>query len=176
MDYPIQTPDQLRQYIIGLRKKAGYSQEEAGALLGLTQQGYQRLERNPGNVSFAKIMRTLQVLEGTLLLRDSSDQANLVDESDCPPQKETGPGYNLTPLLAGPHSGRFLYIGQGFGSPEKKRGKKAETYGANPPKLKTPQKKASKPGESQFESSGNVVSTMTTKVTLQKNQGRKVDW
>lgn len=119
MDYPIQTPDQLRQYIIGLRKKAGYSQEEAGALLGLTQQGYQRLERNPGNVSFAKIMKVFQVLQGTLILRDSRVQANLVNESDNPSQKKTGSGDNLTSLLTGPRMGLSFADVQSFGPPVK---------------------------------------------------------
>lgn len=175
MDYPIQTPDQLRQYIIGLRKKAGYSQEEAGALLGLTQQGYQRLERNPGNVSFTKIMRALQVLRGALILRDSSDQANLIDEPDNPPQNKTGPGHNLTPEITVPRSGLILQYAQGLGPSEKRTANKVKVVGIAAKKLNTPQKKASKTHDVKLILSGNPDNNVLTKV-IQKNQGKKVDW
>lgn len=174
MDYPIQTPEQLRQYIIGLRKKAGYSQEEAGTLLGLTQQGYQRLERNPGNVSFTKIMRVLQVLQGNLILRDSSSHANLIVESDNPPLNKTGPGYSLTPLLEAPHSGFILLNSQGLG-PAKRTANKVKVFGTAHNKRTPPQKKASKVDDDKWELSGNSDKNVLTKV-IQKNQGKKVDW
>lgn len=73
MDYQVQTIQQLRQYIIGLRKSAGLTQKAAGELLGLTQQGYQRLEASPEIVSVERMMKILQTFDASLVVRENKE-------------------------------------------------------------------------------------------------------
>lgn len=77
MDYPILTTDQLRSYIVSLRVNAGYSQAELGELLGISQQGYQNLEKNPDRVSFNRIWKVLQLLQASLVIRDRSENTSV---------------------------------------------------------------------------------------------------
>ena len=75
MEYPLLTQAQLRIYLKALRLKAGYSQQHMGKLLGISQQSYQALERDPGKSSFSRIWQVLQILNAELVLRDKHDGA-----------------------------------------------------------------------------------------------------
>lgn len=87
MDYQVQTIQQLRQYIIGLRKSAGLTQKAAGELLGLTQQGYQRLEASPEIVSVERMMKILQTFNASLVVRE-----NKKPESKSQIREQSGSG------------------------------------------------------------------------------------
>ncbi|MGI5310610.1 helix-turn-helix transcriptional regulator [Rheinheimera sp. MMS21-TC3] len=68
MQYPVLTIAQLKLYIKALRNKLGYTQANAGELLGLTQQGYQRLENNPESMSVERLLVLLQTLQAGLVI------------------------------------------------------------------------------------------------------------
>jgi len=51
MDYPLLSPSQLSAFVEGLRKQAGYTQTQAGELLGISQQAYARIEKAPEKIS-----------------------------------------------------------------------------------------------------------------------------
>ena len=76
MRYPIHTPKMLENYIVGLRKKAGLTQAQVGELLNLTQQSYQRLEKNPGTMSVARLMHVLKLLNATLTVEETLSSGN----------------------------------------------------------------------------------------------------
>lgn len=71
MRYPIYTSKMLEHYIVGLRKKAGLTQAQVGELLNLTQQSYQRLEKNPGSMSVKRLMCVLKLLNATLTVEET---------------------------------------------------------------------------------------------------------
>lgn len=73
MNYPLHTPAQLTSFIEGLRKKVGYTQEEAGTLLGISQQAYQKIERNPERASFERIMQILKLFNAGFVVLDNID-------------------------------------------------------------------------------------------------------
>lgn len=70
MDYPLKTPDQLRQQLRSLRKKRGLTQARLGALIGVTQARVVEIEAHPGSVSLQQIMQVLNALGTGLVLRD----------------------------------------------------------------------------------------------------------
>lgn len=73
MEYLLSTEAQLRIYLKSLRLQAGYSQQQMGELLGVSQQSYQALERDPGKTSFSRIWQVLQILNAGLVIRDRSE-------------------------------------------------------------------------------------------------------
>ncbi len=70
MDYPLKTPDQLRQQIRSLRKQRQLTQTGLGALLGVTQARVVEIEANPGAVNLQQIMQVLNALGAGLVVRD----------------------------------------------------------------------------------------------------------
>ncbi len=86
MEYPLFTEAQLRIYLKSLRLKAGYSQQQMGELLGVSQQSYQALERDPGKSSFSRIWQVLQLLNAGLVIRDKSEGTPTSKDKD-PVQK-----------------------------------------------------------------------------------------
>lgn len=71
MDFQLSTPQQLRQFIVGLRTQAGYSQAEAGEQLGISQQTYQRIEKQPHKTSIERLMLILKLFNAALIVRDN---------------------------------------------------------------------------------------------------------
>ena len=69
MDYTIALPAQLRSYLQGLRKAAGWSQRELGTRLGLSQRSVAQIEAHPEKVSFDRIHQMLSVLGADLIVR-----------------------------------------------------------------------------------------------------------
>jgi HTH-type transcriptional regulator / antitoxin HipB len=85
MSYPIQTQGQIKLYIKALRLKAGYTQAQVGHMLGLTQQGYQRLESKPESISVLRFLELLQVLHATLSIserRPANNPHNVETEAE----------------------------------------------------------------------------------------------
>lgn len=85
MDYPVRIPQQLSAILIAFRKQAGLSQKELAAQMGVTQQTVSDLERNAQNMSVARMMRLLSVLDVGLVLRERVEQAPDIAPSETDP-------------------------------------------------------------------------------------------
>jgi HTH-type transcriptional regulator/antitoxin HipB len=72
MDYPIRTSQQIRPLLVGFRKRAGLSQAEVAALLGVTQQTYAKVEANPAATSVERLFTILRLLGSEIVLKQSA--------------------------------------------------------------------------------------------------------
>lgn len=81
MHYPIQTPDQLKTMLSGLRKARGLSQADLAAKLGISQQAIAKFERNPAAASVERLFSVLRVMDARLALLD--DEAAGPDASSA---------------------------------------------------------------------------------------------
>ncbi|WP_322033796.1 helix-turn-helix transcriptional regulator [Paraburkholderia sp. J76] len=63
MDYPLKTLSQLRPILVGFRKKAGLTQKDLAARLGISQQSYAAFEANPEAASVERLVRVLRLLD-----------------------------------------------------------------------------------------------------------------
>jgi HTH-type transcriptional regulator/antitoxin HipB len=88
MDYPIRTLQQIRPLLVGFRKRAGLSQAEVAALLGVTQQTYAKIEANPTATSVERLFTILRLLGSEIVLVQSSESndAMAVDTVPDPAQ------------------------------------------------------------------------------------------
>lgn len=88
MDYPIRTLQQIRPLLVGFRKRAGLSQAEVAALLGVTQQTYAKIEANPTATSVERLFTILRLLGSEIVLvqRGESTDAMAVDTVPDPAQ------------------------------------------------------------------------------------------
>ena len=88
MDYPIRTLQQIRPLLVGFRKRAGLSQAEVAALLGVTQQTYAKIEANPTATSVERLFTILRLLGSEIVLVQSgeSNDAMAVDTVPDPAQ------------------------------------------------------------------------------------------
>lgn len=88
MDYPIRTLQQIRPLLVGFRKRAGLSQAEVAALLGVTQQTYAKIEANPTVTSVERLFTILRLLGSEIVLVQSgeSNDAMAVDTVPDPAQ------------------------------------------------------------------------------------------
>ena len=71
MDHPrfvVATPAQLTAYLRSLRRARGLTQAELGARLGVTTPRVSAIERNPGVISTALLLRVLKVLGARMAL------------------------------------------------------------------------------------------------------------
>lgn len=73
MDYPIRTLQQIRPLLLGFRKRAGMSQAEVAALLGVTQQSYAKIEANPAATSVERLFTILRLLGSEIVLTQSAE-------------------------------------------------------------------------------------------------------
>lgn len=73
MDYPIRTLQQIRPLLVGFRKRAGLSQAEVAALLGVTQQTYAKIEANPTATSVERLFTILRLLGSEIVLVQSGE-------------------------------------------------------------------------------------------------------
>jgi HTH-type transcriptional regulator / antitoxin HipB len=62
MQYTINTLDQLRPILIGFRKSKGLTQKELAEKIGVSQQNYQVLEKNPQKVTVERLFKVLNLL------------------------------------------------------------------------------------------------------------------
>ena len=72
MDFPLKTPEQLRQQMRSLRKQRGLTQARLGGLIGVTQARVVEIEANPGAVSLQQVMQVLNALGAGFVLRDEA--------------------------------------------------------------------------------------------------------
>ncbi|QGZ58667.1 helix-turn-helix transcriptional regulator [Paraburkholderia acidiphila] len=63
MDYPLKTLSQLRPILVGFRKKAGLTQKDVAARLGISQQSYAAFEANPEAASVERLVRVLRLVD-----------------------------------------------------------------------------------------------------------------
>lgn len=75
-EFTLRTAEQLPNLLKGFRKNAGLTQIEVADRLGVTQQTLSALERNASNVSAARLLKLLNILEVELVLRRPNDGAD----------------------------------------------------------------------------------------------------
>ncbi|MCA1323144.1 helix-turn-helix transcriptional regulator [Herbaspirillum sp. alder98] len=73
MDYPVKTQQQLKPLLVGFRKRAGKSQAEVAALLGISQQSYARIEANPTATNLGRLITILRLLDVEVVLAQKND-------------------------------------------------------------------------------------------------------
>lgn len=61
--YPLNSPTQLRDLLIGFRKEQKLTQAALAEKLGITQQSYAQIEANPAAASFERLYRILRLLD-----------------------------------------------------------------------------------------------------------------
>jgi HTH-type transcriptional regulator / antitoxin HipB len=66
--YPIHSPAQLAAYLRSLRKAAGLTQAQLGAMLGVTRARISQIEADPGNLGFTQLQRILHLLGSRLVI------------------------------------------------------------------------------------------------------------
>lgn len=66
MSFLIQTPSQLAAHLRALRTAKGWSQEQLGVKLSLSQARIARIEKDPLNVSVAQLLRVLSALDAKM--------------------------------------------------------------------------------------------------------------
>jgi HTH-type transcriptional regulator/antitoxin HipB len=90
MTYPIRTLHQLRPILLGLRKKAGLSQANLAAQLGITQQSYAKIEANPTATSFERLYKIVRLLGGELYLTTQGEDAGQPGKAPAPSAPQPG--------------------------------------------------------------------------------------
>lgn len=83
--YIIQTPEQLKAMLSGLRKSRGLTQAALAEKLGVSQQAIAKLESNPAGASVERLFAVLRIMDTRLALLD-----DLADTTVAPsrPQRE----------------------------------------------------------------------------------------
>lgn len=77
MTFLIQTPSQLAAHLRALRTAKGWSQEQLGVKLGLSQTRIARIEKDPLNVSVAQILKVLNALNASMAVVIDPKRADL---------------------------------------------------------------------------------------------------
>jgi HTH-type transcriptional regulator/antitoxin HipB len=88
MDYPIRTLQQIRPLLVGFRKRAGLSQAEVAALLGVTQQTYAKVEANPAATSVERLFTILRLLGSEIVLAQSAQSEEAMTAAVAPEPKQ----------------------------------------------------------------------------------------
>lgn len=76
MNYPINTPAQVRGVLRALRQSRGLSQTEVGRLLGVSQKRVARIEAAPERTSFDQISKLVTLLGGRVVIEDATPVVN----------------------------------------------------------------------------------------------------
>lgn len=84
MEYPVKTISQLRPFLQGFRKEAGYTQAQIAELLDITQQRYAKLEARPESVSLDQLMKVFQLLGVELVLNKDTHRVEHRDRGETP--------------------------------------------------------------------------------------------
>ena len=74
MNYPVSTSIQLRAVLRAMRRRRGFSQEQAGRLLGVNQKRLAAIEKTPGVTGFGQISRLVTALGGRLVVELREEQ------------------------------------------------------------------------------------------------------
>jgi len=72
-EFTVQGPDTLSVLLQAYRKEARMTQSEAARRLGITQQAFSALERNPGPVSTERVLKLLNVLGVEIVVRAKTE-------------------------------------------------------------------------------------------------------
>ena len=70
MKQSIRTDQQLGQLLAGRRKALGFSQQELGVKVGISQKRQSSLERQPGRITVERLLGLLAALGLELLVQD----------------------------------------------------------------------------------------------------------
>jgi HTH-type transcriptional regulator / antitoxin HipB len=70
MNYPVDTPLQLRAVLKSLRKSRGLTQAQLGAKLGLSQKRVAGIEKTPQVTSIDQISRIIGILGARLVVEE----------------------------------------------------------------------------------------------------------
>ncbi|WP_395070068.1 helix-turn-helix transcriptional regulator [Paraburkholderia silvatlantica] len=84
MDYPLKTLSQLRPILVGFRKKAGLTQKDVAARLGISQQSYAAFEANPEAASVERLVRVLRLVDVEIKLGAPEDKTGPVAAKAVP--------------------------------------------------------------------------------------------
>ena len=68
--YPVDTPQQLRTILRTLRQSRGLTQEQLGAMLGVSQKRIARIEASPEVTSFDQIARMFSAMGCKLVVQE----------------------------------------------------------------------------------------------------------
>ena len=74
---PIRTTGQLGPYLKALRRERGWSQEQLGARIGLSQERIAKIERAPEKVSFDSLLTIMMALGAEFHAIDRQDLSEL---------------------------------------------------------------------------------------------------
>jgi HTH-type transcriptional regulator/antitoxin HipB len=86
MSFLIQTPTQLAVHLRALRNAKGWSQEQLGVKLGLSQARIARIEKDPLSVSVGQLLKVLSAMDAKMSVIVSEDGMNrdgLVDPGNA---------------------------------------------------------------------------------------------
>lgn len=64
MNHRVDTPEQLKAVLRGLRRARGLNQTEAGSLIGVSQRRLASIEANPDGTAFDQVTRLVLALGG----------------------------------------------------------------------------------------------------------------
>jgi HTH-type transcriptional regulator / antitoxin HipB len=77
----VRIPDQVPSLLQSFRKKAGLTQVELAARMGVTQQSLSALERNSSNMSVTNLIKILNILGVDLVLQE---RQNIAQDTSAP--------------------------------------------------------------------------------------------
>jgi transcriptional regulator with XRE-family HTH domain len=77
MSFLIQTPSQLATHLRALRMAQGWSQQQLGVKLGLSQTRIARIEKDPLNVSVGQFLKVLCALDARMSVAIDSKTPDL---------------------------------------------------------------------------------------------------
>lgn len=72
---PIRTTGQLGPYLKALRRARGWSQEQLGAMIGLSQERIAKIEGAPEKVSFDSLLTIMMALDAEFHVVDRRNQS-----------------------------------------------------------------------------------------------------
>jgi|GEM_PF-353865 len=73
-EFTVQGPDTLSVPLQAYREEARMTWSEAARRLGINQQAFSALERNPGSVSTEKVLKLLNVLGVEVVVREKTER------------------------------------------------------------------------------------------------------
>lgn len=74
---PIRSTGELGPYLKSLRRKRGWSQEQLGSKIGLSQERIAKIENAPEKVRFDALLTLMMVLGAEFHVVDSSDRSGV---------------------------------------------------------------------------------------------------
>ena len=72
-EFTVQGPDTLSVLLQAYRREARMTQREAARRLGINQQAFSALERNPGSVRTERVLKLLNVLNVEVVVRAKTE-------------------------------------------------------------------------------------------------------